>query len=143
MSEGNGFNAFENFGESWFKTWEKGYSEGMEQLLRNQANLKAMGTALSQWTQLMGAWNTACEQTLKTFRLPTRGDLEQVMNTQHRTDLTLADLGESLERVNHRLSGIEARLESLAATPATPATPAKPKRSKTSKTSKTSKKVST
>ncbi len=113
MSDGNGFNVFESFGESWFKTWEKGYSEGMEQLLRNQANLEAMGKAMGQWTQLMSAWNTACEQTLRAFRLPTRGDMEQLMSTQHRTDLVLADLVETLERINHRLGTIETRLDEL------------------------------
>lgn len=121
MSEKSGFENVQDAAEAWFKAWEQQYSAGMEQFLRSQAVLQQMGSTLGQWTQMMAAWSGLCEQTLKAFRIPTRADVEQMMHTQHRTDLTLADLAESLERLHYRLERIEARLDAQGTTASAPA----------------------
>jgi hypothetical protein len=94
------------WGETFFKQWEKMFATFMEQLVRNQAFLAHMGKLLEGSSMFRMIVDTSMRKALESMQIPTRRDIEEVLAVLRKVEMALAKAELDNQELRSRLDAL-------------------------------------
>jgi len=101
-----------DFGDMFFKQWEKGFSTFMDQLVRNQAFLTHMGKLMEGSNLFRMVVDRSIIKALESVQLPTRKDMEDALSAMRRIEVEQQKLATRMDLLQ---DGLVALADAMAA----------------------------